>query len=175
MSRSTQLSPAEKLEIQRAVEAGLSIGEAAKAFDLDFQRVKKMAQRGNWMTISQREKAMAETREKLSLSPKCPPAKTGVQALTETLAQKGENLRHLALKLSEKGLKQALSADLPIESWDDAKKAWEIGAKAAGLDKGEGASVTVLFGAPPAETTFAEPDEAQEAEIVDADVIDADE
>ncbi len=118
---------------------------------------------------------MAEVREKHGLSRNCPPAKTGVQALTETLAQKGENLRHLAIKLGEKGLRQALASDLPVESWDDAKKAWEIAAKAAGIDKGEGASVTVLFGAPPTETTFQEPDEAHEAEILDADVIDADE
>lgn len=167
------LSQDEWKDIRTVVESGISVKAAADQYGLDQYTVWKRAQREGWLTPSKLEKAVQRQREvSKRVQDRPPPA----EIIAKSMAEQGEELRSLALKLSKKGLKDALSnPDLRVESWDDAKKAWEIGAKAAGLDKGEGASVTVLFGAPPAETTFQEPDEAQEAEIVDADVIDADE
>lgn len=164
----TRLSKSEWAEVRKAVEAGLSLQEAARAYGLEHETVRKRAQRESWVTNAVREKMLCAAKERLSQV--CPtkanlPSSEEVVALT--LAQKGETLRHLALQLSEKGLKKAISADLDVKDWQDAKLAWEIGAKAAGLDKGEGASVTVLFGAPPEDA--AAPVHVQEAEVVDAE------
>lgn len=161
-------------QIKIAVESGLTIKEAADKFGVDYEALRKRSQREKWVTIQRMDDEVQKAREKLRMSrmSQTPSASTVV---IETIAERGEKFRSLALAVAQRGMERAKVANLDVESWDDVKKITEIGAKAAGLDKGEGASVTVLFGAPPAETTFQEPDEAQEAEIIDADVIDADE
>jgi hypothetical protein len=67
------------------------------------------------------------------------------QVVTKSIAEKGENCRNRLLDLAKTGIEKAISADLPVESWQDAKIVAEIASKAAGWAGETGPQVQVLF------------------------------
>ena len=57
----------------------------------------------------------------------------------------GAELKTVTLSKALHAIKRADLASLPIDSWQDAKIAFEVGLKAAGLDQQAGPTVSVLI------------------------------
>lgn len=106
----------------------------AEAFGVKEPTLRKRAQLDGW---AQELKIMRRTKdEAISQS---------IAKTAETLAEKGENCRLRLLDLAKIGIEKAISADLPVESWQDAKIVAEIAGKAAGFGQDTSASVQVMF------------------------------
>lgn len=74
-------------------------------------------------------KAERVTSESQQLASESKRPETALQALTESMeGYKSRTILGLA-KLAEKGVSRAVSADLPVENWQDAKIAAEIAMK----------------------------------------------
>jgi hypothetical protein len=71
---------------------------------------------------------------------------TAEQAVTESVAEMGSQLKSVVMRGTLAALKRANLAALPIESWGDAKTAVEVGLKVSGLEsQAGGPSLNVLF------------------------------
>ena len=70
---------------------------------------------------------------------------TAATAVTESIAEMGAQLQMTVLSKTLQALKRADLASLPINSWQDAKLATEVGLKVAGLEANQGPSVNVVF------------------------------
>ena len=172
------LTPEQWQEVRRAVEAGLSMPDAAKTWQIDYETVKKRAQREEWLTES-RIKALAEqlkaketlkienankslavpTRPKIEKRPE-----NALQAVSESLeGYRSRTLLGLA-KLAEKGVSEAIAADLPVENWQDAKIAADIAMKLHQVGQ-ESVQVNIC-------NAFADMDEGRVAET-EAEVIES--
>jgi hypothetical protein len=148
MPNISALSKAEWQEVRRTVESGLGMRETAEHYGVDYEALRKRAQRESWITQRVRSEAIAKYKAE-NESRESPASPKAIEVIAKTVAEKGEILRLKALELADKGISHALRQDLSVESWQDAKIAWEIGAKAAGIDKSDSTGVTILFGAPP--------------------------
>lgn len=143
------------LEVRRACEAGLTLADASRVFGIDREAVKQRAWREEWLHPAKIEALRAEKLKLLEqsrreeLSPACNQmakrAETAVGALTDTLeGHRSRTVIGLA-KLAQKGVERAISADLPIENWQDAKIVADIAMKLHNVGQ-EGVNVNVLVG-----------------------------
>jgi len=143
-------------EIRRACEAGLSLIEAAKVFQISYEALRKRAQREDWLhpakieeLKNQKKQELLENRVKEQASLVRPneqkPALTASQAIAETFeSHRSQTLLGLA-KLAGKGIERAVAANLNIENWQDAKIAADIALKLHGVGE-QGVQVNVLVG-----------------------------
>ena len=143
--------------IRRCAELGVPAKAIAEKFGVTTEAMRKRADRENWLIPSRLDKLkskLAVGEDAAALSADCPktPEKpsSDVPNVQEfavgTLAQIGDQLRHVVAGKALSALKKADLSSLPINNWQDAKIAAEVGLKAAGLDNASGPSVNVLFG-----------------------------
>lgn len=128
------LTPEQWGEVRRAVEAGLSMPEAAKAWGISYETVKKRSLREEWLTENRikilAEELKAKEALKIENSQKSPavPLKAAEALSTSLEGYRSQTILSLA-KLAKKGVETAAAADLPVENWQDAKIAAEIAMK----------------------------------------------
>lgn len=150
------LTPEQWQEVRRACEAGMTLPEAAKAWNVDYEAVKKRAQREEWLTESRIkmmaskliEKKSQEIAEKIE-SRSVPISEDGQKRPENALLAHASNLegsrtRTLAglAKLAENGIQRAIDANLEIENWQDAKIAADIAMKLHNVGQ-EGVQVNI--------------------------------
>lgn len=152
--------PVDWEEIRRACEAGLTLSEAARRWGIDCAAVRMRSMREKWIHPAKVERLAAKFKEQKTAAlpavtntaetPERASPLTAEQAVTESVAEMGSQLRHTVLSKTLAALKRADLASLPIDSWSDAKTAVEVGLKASGLEAaaGQGPSVNVLFSSP---------------------------
>ena len=126
-------------EVRRACEAGLTLADASRVFGIDREAVKQRAWRENWLHPAKIEALKAEklklleSQQAAELSPGynhgAKKAETAIQALTESMEGYKSRTMLSLLKLAEKGVSRAVSADLPVENWQDAKLVADIAMK----------------------------------------------
>jgi hypothetical protein len=147
--------PVDWEEIRRACEAGLTLSEAARRWNIDCAAVRMRSMREKWIHPAKVERLAAKLKEqKAAALPTVtestqPPEKTSSltaeQAVTESVAEMGSQLKSVVMRGTLAALKRANLAALPIESWGDAKTAVEVGLKVSGLEANAGPSLNVLF------------------------------
>jgi len=123
-------------EVRRACEAGLTLADASRVFGIDREAVKQRAWREEWLhpaklaALKAEKLKLLENQQSSDLSPACNQrVETAKEALTGTLeGYRSQTLLSLA-KLAKKGVETAVSANLNIENWQDAKIAAEIAMK----------------------------------------------
>lgn len=141
------LTPEGWQEVRRAVEAGLSMPEAAQKFGVTHEAVKQRSFREEWLTEKRIQKlaaeAMARKYENVKQSPSVTQPEKGQnsgeeanssrQSALEIVATTLEGHRSRTMlklaKLAEKGVERAIDANLTIENWQDAKIAADIAMK----------------------------------------------
>jgi len=124
--------------------------EAAEKFSVKYDTLKKRAQRERWLTDS-RIKSAIVARKQAKVSAGVIPHPSPESVLSENLEEMGTELRQSALAIARSALMSlAKTGTLPIESWQDAKLATEIGLKAAGLDQNNAPPVQILITDAPA-------------------------
>jgi hypothetical protein len=64
MANTPVLTDEQWQEARRCAEIGMTLKEVAEDFGVEYEAVKKKAQRENWLTIFKLEKMLAETKEK---------------------------------------------------------------------------------------------------------------
>lgn len=126
------LTPEQWEQVKQACIAGMSYKDAEKVFKVDYFAIKQRAWREEWPTPlklekMRREKAVTPVLQEGQFSEKRP--ETALQALTESMEGYKSRTMLSLLKLAEKGVSRAVSADLPVENWQDAKIAAEIAMK----------------------------------------------
>lgn len=132
------LSPAEWQALKVASIRGVSDGELAAEYGVTEESIRKRRSRDAiwgavWTPQKQKQAQFKEEAAKVS------------QIVGQSIAEKGETCRNRLLDLAAGGIEKAISADLPVESWQDAKIVAEIASKAAGWAGETGAAVQVLF------------------------------
>lgn len=141
-------------ECQRCVESGMDLNEAAQAFGVEYEAVKKKAQRGQWLTKTRIVTLAAGLAEKeaakvKSLSPVVPTGEKRTELAPKLLAESFESHRSQTLlslaKLAGKGIERAINANLEVENWQDAKIVADIAMKLHNVGS-EGVNVNVLVG-----------------------------
>jgi hypothetical protein len=147
--------PIDWTEIRRACEAGMGLSEAARHWQIDSAAVRMRASREKWLHPARVERLAAKYKEQKKellrpvASPESPPEKaispTAQEAVTESVAEMGSQLKSVVMRGTLAALKRANLAALPIESWGDAKTAVEVGLKVSGLEANAGPSLNVLF------------------------------
>ena len=122
-------------------------------FGVDANAIRQRAKREGWLVPSRvtslkvtQDKNVALSRGVMPLHENGQKPVTAVDVVTESLDSIGTQLRHVVASKALIALKRADLASLPIDTWQDAKVAAEVGLKAAGLDNASGPSVNVLFG-----------------------------
>lgn len=145
--------------IRRCVELGVPFKDVSDKFGVTETALRKQASRNKWLVPNRLEKLKQEAALRLETG-ECqsgvlseishaPPQNTSPnvpELVGVTLAQIGDQLRHVVAGKALSALKKADLSSLPINNWQDAKIAAEVGLKAAGLDNASGPSVNVLFG-----------------------------
>jgi len=145
--------PIDWIEIRRACEAGMGLSEAARKWGVDSAAVRQRSKRENWIHPVKVAKLAEQFRQqKLEMSPTVTntPEKTlsptAQEAVTESVAEMGSQLKSVVMRGTLAALKRANLSALPIESWGDAKTAVEVGLKVSGLEaQAAGPSLNVLF------------------------------
>lgn len=123
--------------------------EVAKSFGISFETLRKRATRKEWNTparVAKLAQLQKETRQQVALSQGVPNAPNSTEIVANSLAQNGEKLRTVALRLSLNALEKVDVEKMPIKSWSDAATVFGMGAKAAGIDATAGPTVSILFG-----------------------------
>ncbi len=140
--------------IRRCVELGVPPKNAAEKFGVSYDAIRQRACREQWLTPARLDAiraaqapapapaAMSQAPAHTSQSDSSPGA---VSLVTDTIAAMGQELKTVTLSKALTAIKRADLASLPIDSWSDAKTAFEIGLKAAGLDSQAGPAVSVLI------------------------------
>ena len=123
--------------IRRCVELGVPLKDAAEKFNVTYEAVKKRNQRESWITPAKIEHLRADV-------PPSSPTAISPAIVAGTIAEMGAELKTVTLSKALTAIKRADLASLPIDSWSDAKTAFEIGLKAAGLDSQAGPAVSVI-------------------------------
>ena len=123
--------------IRRCVELGVPLKDAAEKFKVTYEAIKKRGQREAWMTPAKIEQLRADV-------PPPSPAMIPPAIIAGTIAEMGAELKTVTLQKTLAAIKRADLASLPIDSWQDAKTAFEVGLKAAGLDQQTGPAVSVI-------------------------------
>jgi helix-turn-helix, Psq domain len=129
--------------IKIAVCGGLTLKEAANAYGVPRETIKKRAQRQNWPTPTaiKTEAERVLNKAGMSLSPvKSPVSPTSV--IAKNWAEKAESHRVLAFKMARKALLKADRRRLPLKDWSDIEKADKMARRASGLES-EGIQVNV--------------------------------
>ena len=145
--------PVDWSEIRSACEAGLGLSEAARKWGIDSAAVRMRAMREKWIHPAKVAKLAEKFKEqKQAALPAVTNASqqgaplTAATAVTESIAELGAQLQTTVLSKTLQALRKADLASLPINSWQDAKLATEVGLKVAGLESaGAGPSVNVVF------------------------------
>lgn len=130
------LTPEQWGEVRRAVEAGMTSMEAGERWKVDPAAVRKRAQREQWITTARikilAEKVAEKEAAKVAEANESQQVTRPVNALS-AVAESAEGYKSRTMlslfKLAEKGVSRAVSADLPVENWQDAKIAAEIAMK----------------------------------------------
>jgi hypothetical protein len=145
--------------IRRCVELGVPLRDAAEKFGVTYEAIKKRNQREAWMTPAKIEQMRAGV-------PLPSPAMIPPAIVAGTIADMGTELKTVTLQKTLHAIKRADLASLPIDSWSDAKTAFEIGLKAAGLDQQAGPSVSVIVSGTPDSAPLIEIDAAPVPELL---------
>lgn len=135
-------------QVERACVAGMPYSEAAKVFQVTQEAIRQRAFRGQWLTpikIEKMKQAQAVTQlsqqgAKIEKRPE-----TALEAVAESMEGYKSRTMLGLLKLAEKGVSRAMSADLPVENWQDAKLVADIAMKLHQVGQ-EGVQVNVLVG-----------------------------
>lgn len=142
--------------IRRCVELGVPPKATAEKFGVSYDALRQRASRERWLTPAKVE-ALRAAQVPATPPPapvSQPPATTSQSdssaAVTEslvtgTIAEMGAQLQTTVLSKTLQALKKANLADLPINSWADAKTATEVGLKVAGLESQAGPAVSLVF------------------------------
>jgi len=153
------LTPEGWQEVRRAVEAGMSMPEAAVAFGVTLDAIKQRSSREEWLTEKRIQKLAAEAisrryenvqKSPLVTEPEKPageailPQKSALESVAASLeGYRSRTLLKLA-KLAEKGVEKAIDANLNIENWQDAKIAAELALKLHAPQASNSVQVNVL-------------------------------
>jgi NCAIR mutase (PurE)-related protein len=144
--------PVDWSEIRRACEAGLGLSEAARKWGIDSAAVRMRAMREKWIHPAKVAKLAEKFKEQkqAALPTVTNPLQQGAPltaatAVTESIAEMGVQLQTTVLSKTLQALKKANLSDLPINSWQDAKLATEVGLKVAGLESQAGPAVSLVF------------------------------
>lgn len=139
------------LEARRAAEAGLSLREVAEEYGVDYETVKKRAQREEWLTVSKLESLLADRKaDKKELSESSEKS-LNVPLASESIVKRLEAL-HTANKLglaraAGKGIETALdkmeSGEIEVTSLQDLQTLANIAKIAWGGDSNGGNAVQV--------------------------------
>lgn len=116
---------------REAVALGLPLAEAARAYHLSYEAVRKRAQRESWPTAS-----------RLPV-PAVPMPVPAAQIVGEDWQTKGEALRRKLYALTSTALDNATPS--PLTRWDDIDRAARIAERAAGLEKQAQNTVQIAF------------------------------
>lgn len=120
-------------QCRSACEAGLDLKEASTVFRVSYEALRKRAQREEWLHPAKVEALKNEKMREAALSRECPKDEKPVSSALEAVASSLESYRSRTIlglaKLAEKGVSRAVSADLPVENWQDAKIAADIAMK----------------------------------------------
>ena len=134
-------TPERWLEVQRTVEAGMSMVEASKVFSISYDAIKKRAQRDEWIT----EKRLEATKAAISVPRQSPRVETALEAVASSLeGRRSRTILKLA-EAAEKGIERFANANLEVENWQDAKIVADIAMKLHNVGQ-EGVHVNVLVG-----------------------------
>ena len=143
-------------EIKTAVEAGMSLAEASRRWNVKEGSVRSRATRDGWLTASKlqleaKRSAAALARKRAELSPKSNAAPlTAAVAIGESLADIGERGRLSAAVAAATALEEFRhAAPIPV-NWQEAKLAAEVLLKASGLDSNNAPPVQILITDSPA-------------------------
>lgn len=126
---------------RRAAETGAPLRAVAESFGASFDAVRQRSLREKWLIPSRVESLRREQKAHMSQSVATPPAG---EVSAATLAAMGGELKITTLQKTLAAIKRADLSSLPIDSWQDAKTAFEVGLKAAGLDQQAGPAVSVI-------------------------------
>lgn len=137
-------------EARRAAEAGLSLREVAEEYGVDYETVKKRAQREEWLTVAKLESLLAERKADKEVS------ENGEKSLNVPLAAESIVKRLEALHASNKlglaraagrGIETALekmeSGEIEVSSLQDLQTLANIAKIAWGGDSNGGSAVQV--------------------------------
>ena len=157
------LSPIEWMEVRRSVEVGgMTLREASEAHKIGYDAVRQRALREDWLTpakiaekIRQKEQEARDSALSQVVAPRggnLPndankphlPVTASSARLSTFLDYREVSLLKLA-KVADRGLEQVVSADLPVENWQDAKIVADIAMKLHNVGQ-EGVNVNVLVG-----------------------------
>ncbi len=126
------LTPEQWGQVERACVAGMTYAEASKVFQVTQEAIRQRAFREEWLTpikIEKMRREQAVTRVSQEGAVSQNRAETALEALSTTLeGYRSRTVTGLA-RLAEKGISRAVSADLPIENWQDAKIVADIAMK----------------------------------------------
>jgi hypothetical protein len=148
---------------RRAAETGAPLRAVADSFGASFDAVRQRSLREKWLIPSRVESLRREQRAHMSQSVAAPPAG---EVSSATLAAMGQELKITTLSKALHAIKRADLASLPIDSWQDAKIAFDVGLKAAGLDQQAGPSVSVIVSGTPDNAPLIEIDAAPVPELL---------
>lgn len=145
--------PVDWQSIRRCAELGVPLKDIAAKFGIQYEAVKKRSQREQWLTpakIEQARAAVAPAPAQPGLVPpsSLPPSKEAPDSsaiVAGTIAEMGAQLQTTVLSKTLAALRKADLASLPINSWQDAKLATEVGLKVAGLESSQGPAVSLVF------------------------------
>lgn len=126
---------------RRAAETGAPLRAVAESYGVDIEAVRKRSLREKWL-IPCRVESLREKQREAIMSSHVQQAPEKVTA--ETLAGMGHELKITTLQKALTAIKRADLSSLPIDSWQDAKIAFDVGLKAAGMDSSAGPAVSVI-------------------------------
>lgn len=126
---------------RRAAETGAPLRAVAESYGASFDAVRQRSLREKWLIPSRVESLRRQQKEHMSQSVATLPAG---EVSAATLAAMGGELKITTLQKTLQAIKRADLAALPIDSWQDAKTAFDIGLRAAGLDQQTGPAVSVI-------------------------------
>lgn len=149
-------APPDWSAIRRCVELGVPPKATAEKFGVSYDALRQRASRERWLTPAKVEALRA------AQAPATPPPAPVSQAsattsqsdssaavteslVTGTIAEMGAQLQTTVLSKTLQALRKADLASLPINSWQDAKLATEVGLKVAGLEQSQGPAVNLVF------------------------------
>lgn len=138
-------------EARRAAEAGLSLREVAEEYGVDYETVKKRAQREEWLTVAKLESLLAERKaDKLEVSGNSEKSRN-VPLAAESIVKRLEAL-HASNKLglaraAGRGIETALekmeSGEIEVSSLQDLQTLANIAKIAWGGDSNGSSAVQV--------------------------------
>jgi hypothetical protein len=109
--------------------------EASERYGLSYDALRKRCEREEWPIPERVLKAVTELSHNRQIA-----RETAVN-----WSEKAELAKVLAFDIASAALQKAKDAPLPLKDWSDIEKADKMARRAAGLDNGEGANVSVGF------------------------------